>query len=93
MTDKIRAPIEALANLTKEQRALLAALDPVEWRSVGYRLGPFYPWMANELVDLGLAERRPRPRKAGAYEYRRVPKLVAENGGGPGVRLKRKAKR
>ena len=57
--------------LTKEQRALLNALDMVEWRSVGHRLGPFYPWMADELVRLGLVERRPRPKKAGAHQYRR----------------------
>lgn len=73
-------------NLTKEQRALLAALDPVEWRSVGHRLGPFHPWMANELVGLGLAERRPRPRKTGAFEYRRVPKLADENCDGSSLR-------
>lgn len=56
--------------LTEQQRALLNALDPVEWRSIGYRLGPFHPWMGDELVSLGLAERRPSPRKAGAFEYR-----------------------
>jgi hypothetical protein len=67
-------------NPTKEQRDLLAALDPVQWKSVGYRLGPFHPWMANELVRLGLAERRPRARKTGAFEYRRVPQLLGENG-------------
>ena len=63
--------IDSEHNLTAEQRALLAALDTVEWRSVGYRLGAFRPYMADELVYLGLAERRPRPRKAGAHEYRR----------------------
>jgi hypothetical protein len=67
---------DAARKLTNEQRALMAALDPVEWRSVGYRMGPFHPWMADELVHLGLAERRPRPRKRGAHEYRRVPKPV-----------------
>jgi hypothetical protein len=59
--------------LTEKQRALLDALDPVEWRSVGHRLGPFFPWMADELVRLGLAERRDRARKPGAHEYRRLP--------------------
>jgi hypothetical protein len=62
----------AADNLTNEQRALLNALDTVEWRTVGYRLGPFHPWMAKELVDLGLAERRPRAKKRGAFEYRRI---------------------
>jgi hypothetical protein len=105
MSDENRTPIEALANLTKEQRSLLDALDLVEWRSVGYRLGPFHPWMAAELVRLGLAERRPRPKKAGAFEYRRLAPVeapsrsttfrvhAAENGGGPGVRLKKRGKR
>jgi hypothetical protein len=78
---------DAAGNLTKEQRALLAALDPVQWKSVGYRLGPFRPSMANELVRLGLAERRPRTRKAGAFEYRRrIAQLVGENGEGCGSR-------
>ena len=61
---------DATGTLTEEQRVLLTALDPVEWRKVNYRLGPFNPWTANELVRLGLAERRPRPKKAGAFEYR-----------------------
>lgn len=72
-------------NLTNEQHALLTALDPVEWRHVGYRLGPFHPWMANELVSLELAERRPRPRKTGAFEYRRIARTVEENGKGLGL--------
>jgi hypothetical protein len=52
--------------MTSEEKlgALLAALDEVEWRSVGYRLGPFFPWMADELVGRGLAERRERSRKS-----------------------------
>lgn len=70
----------ATGDLTEEQHALLAVLDPVEWRHVGYRLGPFHPWMANELVHLGLAERRPRPRKNGAFEYRRIPVVVDKSG-------------
>ena len=68
------------ADLTDELRALLAALDPIEWRSVGYRMGPFRPYQAEELVSLGLAERRPRARKAGAHEYRRTPAGVAALG-------------
>jgi hypothetical protein len=64
--------IAATDNLTAELRALLAALDPVEWRSVGYRMGPFRPAQADELVRLGLAERRPRARKQPTHEYRRA---------------------
>jgi hypothetical protein len=64
--------IDAAGSLTQEQRALLVALDPLEWRKVNYRLGPFNPWTANELVRLGVAERRPRPKKAGAFEYRQL---------------------
>lgn len=86
MTGKNRAPIEALANLTKEQRSLFDALDLVEWRSIGHRLGPFHPWMGAELVHLGLAERRPRAKKAGAFEYRRLAPVA-------GVRLSERGKR
>jgi hypothetical protein len=59
-------------NLTDLQRSLLAALDSTEWRSVGHRMEPFRPWMADELVRLGLVEWRPQPRKEGAREYRRL---------------------
>ena len=61
---------DVAANLTQQQRALLLVLNPIEWRKVNYRLGPFNPWTANELVHLGMAERRPRPKKAGAFKYR-----------------------
>ena len=60
-------------SLTEQQRALLGALDDQEWRTVGYRLGAFHPWMADELVELGLAECRARERKRGAHVYRRTP--------------------
>jgi hypothetical protein len=65
------------ADLTDELRALLAALDPTAWRSVGYRPGPFRPYQAEELVNLGLAERRPRAWKPGAHEYRLTQAGVA----------------
>ena len=65
-------------NLTADQRALLAALDAVEWRSVGHHLGPFQPSQADELVALGLAERRDRARKPGAHEYRLAAPSGAE---------------
>jgi hypothetical protein len=55
---------------TDTDRELLAALDDREWRTVGYRLGAFHPWMADELVKLGLVERRERAHKKGAHEYR-----------------------
>lgn len=58
--------------LTEQQRALLDALDEQEWRTVGYRLGNFHPWMADELVKLGLVERREREHKRGAHVYRRT---------------------
>ena len=58
--------------MTEHQRALLAALDDEEWRSVGYRFGPFTPGDAEQLVWMGLVERRPRERKSGAHEYRRT---------------------
>jgi hypothetical protein len=58
--------------MTDTQRALLAALDDEEWRRVGYRLGPFTPGDAEELIWMGLAEHRPRERKPGAHEYRRT---------------------
>jgi hypothetical protein len=61
-----------LMNLTEKQWELLRALDDEEWRSVGYRLGPFFGWNAWELVREGLAERRPRERKPGAHVYRRT---------------------
>ena len=60
-------------SLTQKQRDLLGALDDSEWRTVGYRLGAFHPWMADELVALGLAECRARERKPGAHVYRRTP--------------------
>ena len=59
-----------MPNLTDKDRELLAALDDQEWRTVGYRLGNFFPWDADELVSRGLAERRERDRKKGAHEYR-----------------------
>jgi hypothetical protein len=58
--------------LTEEQLELLRKLDDHEWRTVGYRLGNFYPWMADELVREGLAESRQRKRKRGAHVYRRT---------------------
>jgi hypothetical protein len=51
---------------------LLAALDASEWRTIGARLGPYFPWDGDKLVRLGFAEKRPRAQKPGAFEYRRV---------------------
>jgi len=59
-----------VTRLSNKERDLLAALDDHEWRTVGYRLGNFFPWDADELVVKGLAERRERERKKGAHEYR-----------------------
>jgi hypothetical protein len=59
-------------SLTEQQRDLLTALDDDEWRMVNYRLGPFNPWTAHELVQQGLAEARERERKAGAHVFRRT---------------------
>jgi len=59
--------------MTDEQLALLQALDDYEWKTVSYRLGNFTPGMAGDLVREGLAERREREKKRGAYVYRRTP--------------------
>ena len=59
-------------NLTGNQHALLVPLDDLEWKPVGSRLGPFRPGDAQLLVIEGLAEARPRERKAAAHEYRRT---------------------
>jgi hypothetical protein len=58
--------------LSPEQLELLSMLDDDEWRSVGYRMGNFHPWMAHELVREGLAEVRERLRKPGAHVFRRT---------------------
>jgi hypothetical protein len=51
---------------------LLCQLSDNEWCSIGYRLGDHHPWEGEALVRLGLAERRPRAKKPGAFEYRRT---------------------
>ena len=58
--------------LSPEQLELLSKLDDDEWRSAGYRMGNFHPWMAHELVEEGLAECCERPRKPGARMFRRT---------------------
>jgi hypothetical protein len=60
--------------MTEQETALLHALDEHEWRSVDYRLGGFRPSMADALARLGLVQKRERPKKPGAFEYRRTAK-------------------
>jgi hypothetical protein len=60
--------------MTEQEAALLRALDEHEWRLVNYRLGGFQPSMADALARLGLVQKRERPKKPGAFEYRRTAK-------------------
>ena len=63
--------------MTEQETALLRALDEHEWRLLNYQLGGFQPSMADLLARLGLVQRRERPKKPGAFEYRRTPKGTA----------------
>lgn len=56
--------------MTNEQQAILGALDPVEWRRLDRDRRPFNPFVMYEIVKTGAVERRARPNKPGAYEYR-----------------------
>jgi hypothetical protein len=59
--------------ITRQQRALLLALSDKRWRSAINQLaGDFSQIEADDLVGLGLAERRQSPYMLGRIVYRRT---------------------